>query len=93
MSITLTYWQDPLIKHTPDDYDGIKTIVLKTVKQIPQLITERPPHCTMISTERSAAVKYAKSTNPRYFKVVWEGSHKLHYCSKCGQHVKNKYGI
>ena len=70
--INLTYWEDPVRKVTPDDYEGIKVVHLTTVKEIPGLIVNRPLHCTMISTEHSAerTLKCGRRTN--FFKIVWE---------------------
>lgn len=76
--IQLTYWEDPPNKKYPDDYDEIRTVHLKTVKQLPELIANRPANCTAISTERSASAKHngkvIKAANPRYFKFIWEGT-------------------
>ena len=73
--IQLTFWGDPRIKSTEDDFDGILTVHLKTVKQIPELIAHMPKRCTMISTERSAAHKkngkVVNPNNPTYFKEIW----------------------
>lgn len=74
--IQLTYWQDPPNKAVLNDldaYDGIKTINLKSVKEIPELIRNKPPNCTMISTNHSAerTLKTGRRTN--FFKVLWEG--------------------
>jgi len=77
VSILLTYWEDPLVKYTEDDFDSIITIVLKSVNEIPQRIVDKPKNCTMISIERSAPVlKRDKSgpTNPLnsyHFKELW----------------------
>ena len=76
--IEFTYWENGGGENrTEDDFDGILTIRLKTVKQIPELITHMPKNCTMISTERSAVVlKRDKSgptnpDNPKHFKELW----------------------
>lgn len=74
MSLILTYWEDPPNGNlTGDDFDGIRSIVLKTVKQIPDLIERRPSNCTMISTERSAPLKNPNSKNVMGFKEHWRG--------------------
>lgn len=54
MAMLLTFWKDPKIKRTPDDFDEILTIRLKNKKEIPQLIATRPRQCTMISTAHTA---------------------------------------
>ena len=81
MSIVLTYWEDPWNKNDPEDFDGIKTVVVKTVKDIPSLIERRPAHCTMVSTERTGKKKY--------FKQVWRGDGTLRKvcprCNGCGR--------
>jgi hypothetical protein len=71
--IILTYWEDPPNKNDKDDYDGIKVIRLKSIKQIPELLKNKPNNCTMISTEHSAerTLKNGRKTN--FFKVIWEG--------------------
>jgi hypothetical protein len=73
--IQLTFWEDPKIKRTEDDFDSILTVHLKSVKQIPELVAHMPKRCTMISTERSAAVKrkgrIINPGNPKYFKEIW----------------------
>lgn len=87
MSLVLTYWEEPRIKNSPDDFDGIKTIVLKTVKQIPPLIEARPKHCTMISVERSAARTLKSGEKVWDFKEVWRGNAsgpKVKSCPHCG---------
>jgi hypothetical protein len=76
MSLKLTYWEDAKLKRTPDDYDGIKEVYLRSVKQIPELVVMRPPNCTMISTEYSGNHtrngKLSKHDNPRLFKIRWQ---------------------
>lgn len=91
--IQLTFWEDPKIKRTEDDFDGILTVHLKTVKQIPELIAHMPSHCTMISTERSADYKkngrVINPNNPRYFKEIWRKGQQIptvqiKKCTFCG---------
>lgn len=57
MALILTYWEDPRVKRTEDDFDGISVVRLKTVKQIPELIAARPKGTTMISLERTGPKK------------------------------------
>jgi hypothetical protein len=85
--INLTYWKDPLNKITPDDFDEIKTIHLKSVKQIQKLIKSRPPHCTMISTEHSAVRTLKSGRRTNFFKIVWDGNIKPSFCRLCGHRL------
>jgi len=87
--INLTYWEDPRIKLTEDDFDEILTVHLKTVKQIPDLIAHKPKNCTMISTEHSyeRTLKNGKKTN--FFKELWRVGQpvplKIGKCPLCGK--------
>ena len=74
--INLTYWHDPVNKHTPDDFDEISTIHLKSVKQVPELVKQRPANCTMISTEHSAERKLKNGRKTNFFKEIWRGDAK-----------------
>lgn len=69
--IILTYWYDPINKTDTEDFESITWVNLKSVKQIPELVANRPKNCTMISTERSAErlLKTGRRTN--YFKQIW----------------------
>jgi hypothetical protein len=93
MSLILTYWEDPRIKNTPDDYEGILEVRLKSIKQIPELLAHMPSHCTMVSTEYSAdhknRGKISNPSNPRYFKEIWKKGQPLREksspkCPLCG---------
>lgn len=93
MSLMLTFWEDPRIKRTEDDFDEILTVRLKSVKQIPDLIAAKPRRCTMISTEYSGDHKNrGKLTNPnnsRLFKELWRTGQTfkpatLECCPLCG---------
>jgi hypothetical protein len=86
--INLTYWQNPRIKRDPEDFDEIETIHLKSVKQIPDLLTNRPPHCTMISTEHSAERTLKNGTKTNFFKEIWRGDAKKHFCPTCGHSLR-----
>lgn len=83
--IVLTYWQDPPNKKDPDDFDGIKEVRIKTVKEIPNLIKNRPLHCTMISTEHSAERKLRNGRMTNFFKVIWNGNVPDDICPTCGR--------
>lgn len=85
--IKLTYWQDPIVKRTPNDFDEIKTINLKSVKEIPNLIKNRPPHCTAISTQHSAFRLLKNGDRTNFFKFIWNGATKLGYCPTCGREL------
>lgn len=95
MSIVLTYWEIPKYgQNTPDDFDGILEIRLKSVKQIPNLIAHMPPHCAMISTEHSAerTLKSGRKTN--FFKEIWRKGQPLptvksEKCPLCGHKREN----
>lgn len=95
--LEFTYWETPKYGNPgPDDFDGILTIRLKSVKQIPELIAARPKNCTMISLERSAPVlKRDKSGptnpgNPKHFKELWRKGQpivpiQVKRCPLCGK--------
>ena len=70
--IILTFWEDPIKKNTPDDYDELFHVRLKTVHQIPNLVAAKPPACTMISSEHSAFRKLRNGSRTNFFKIVWE---------------------
>lgn len=90
----LTFWEDPTNKKTPDDFEGILEVRLKTVKQIPELIAHMPKYCTMISLEYSGNHYNAKGqlscpSNPRRFKELWRKGQpipqaKSKSCPLCG---------
>ena len=94
MSLMLTFWEYPKYgQDTPDDFDGILTVRLKTVKQIPDLIANMPANCKMISTEHSGdhrqRGKITCPTNPRRFKELWRFGQpipekKENKCPLCG---------
>lgn len=94
MSILLTYWEDPRIKHTEDDFDEICTIRIKTIQEIPSLITAKHPKCTMISTEHSSDRRkrngeIINSLNPRCFIERWRKGQSIpesmnKHCPLCG---------
>jgi hypothetical protein len=92
--IQLTYWEIPKYgRDTEDDFDGILTVHLKSVKQIPELIAARPKHCAMISTERSAEVKLKNGKTTKYFKEVWRKGDPIpafqnKRCPLCNQELK-----
>lgn len=72
MSMILTYWEDPRSgKNDPEDYEGLFDLRLKSVKEIPQAIRQRPSKCTMISTQHTGfrTLKNGRKTN--FFKQVW----------------------
>ncbi len=73
--IRLTYWEDPKIKNDPEDYDGIMSIAIKSVKQIQDLVAAMPARCAAVSTEYTGdhvvRGKVTKPENPRHFKFVW----------------------
>lgn len=90
MAIVLTFWEDPPNKRDPDDYDGIASVQLKSVKQIPELLAHMPEHCTMVSTEHSAArlLKNGRKTN--FFKMIWQKGQPIpkpmsRKCPLCGK--------
>lgn len=68
----LTYWKDAPNRSDPEDFDGIRSVRLRTVKQIPQLIADRPANCTMISTEHPPR-KLKSGEKTIFFKEVWRG--------------------
>ena len=78
MSLQLTFWEDARVKDDPEDYDGIVTVHLKSVKQIPGLLARMPARTAAVSLERSAPVmKRDKSgptnpLNPKHFKFIWK---------------------
>ena len=91
MSIVLTYWRDSdQADRSPEDYDGIRTVVLKTVKQIPDLILSRPKHCTAISVEHSAERTLKSGRRTNFFKFVWQGERYPHVCRTCGAPLRGR---
>lgn len=74
MSMQLIYWEDPKVRLTDDDFDEIKTVRFKHVSEIPALIENRPPHCTMISTEHSYQRKLRNGVKTNFNKEVWRGT-------------------
>jgi hypothetical protein len=91
MSMMLTFWKNggnPSTR-TPDDFDELFTIRLKTTAQLPSLIANRPRNCTMVSTEHTGnhiGRKGGKvnNLNPRDFKERWRiGMSTLPRSKKC----------
>jgi len=92
--IILTFWEDPRIKRTEDDFDSILEVRLKTVKQIPELLAHMPKNCTMVSTEYSGdhkvRGKITRPDNTRHFKEIWRKGQiipkaKVSACPLCKQ--------
>lgn len=97
MSVILTYWTYPKNgQNTPDDYDSILEVRIKSVKQILEFLAAMPKNCTMVSTEYSAnhyrsAGKLSTPTNPRRFKEIWRKGQpfpvftSMQKCPLCGK--------
>ena len=82
--MVLTYWCDPPVKLALDDFDAIRDVHLRTVRQVPDLIRDRPAHCVMISTRHSAWRVLRSGRRTNFFKVVWHGDALPHVCPTCG---------
>lgn len=72
MSMQITYWEYPKVRRTPDDYDAIETIRMKSVAEVPILVINKPERCRMITLEHSSARKLKNGKMTDFQKILWE---------------------
>ncbi len=83
--LVVTYWCDSDPKRTPDDFDEIAHVRIKSVTEFPTLIKARPPHTTMISVEHSSPRKLKSGKTSIFFREIWRGDRAKHVCPTCGR--------
>jgi len=71
MSMSLTWWEDSKLKRTPDDFDEIETIRLKSVVEIPVLVLNRPKRCKLITVQHTSFRKLKNGMMTDFQRVIW----------------------